>query len=80
MGWETAKRETIMKPELMGLMLMALSIGMAQAAQPERPRQAQTAQAEPAPTRGAQPRTSPERKAEAVRRMFWLALSLRSGG
>lgn len=71
-----------MKPELMGLMLMALSIGMAQAAQPERPRQAQTAQAEPAPAliRGAQPRTSPERKAEAVRRMFWLALSLRSGG
>lgn len=71
-----------MKPVLMGLMLMALSIGMAQAAQPERPRQAQTAQAapEPALTRGVPLKTSPERKAEAVRRMFWLALSLRSGG
>jgi hypothetical protein len=71
-----------MKPELMGLLLMAVSIGMAQAAQPERPRQAQTVQVVPAaaPTRGATLWTSPERKAEAVRRMFWLALSLRSGG
>jgi hypothetical protein len=69
-----------MKPELMGLMLMAVSIGMAQAAQPERPRQAETAQAAPALTHSVPLKTSPERKAEAVRRMFWLALSLRSGG
>ena len=68
-----------MKSELMG-MLMLLSAGAAQAAQPEleRPRQVNTVQSrEAAAAPGARPQASPVRKAEITRRLFWLALSLR---
>lgn len=70
-----------MKSILMGLMLL-LSIGMARAApELERPRQVAAIQTrEAAPARIVPPKTSPARKAEVTRRMFWLALSLRSGG
>ncbi len=68
-----------MPSEFLGLLLM-LSIGGAQAAPPEPPRQDTTLQADAAPVRSAHPKTSPARKAEAARRMFWLAMSLRNGG
>jgi len=72
-----AKQETIMKSDLMGMLLL-LSVGMAQAAQMERPIHVPTLQArEAAPTRNVRPQTSPARKAEMTRRLFWLALSLR---
>lgn len=70
-----------MKSVLMGTMLL-LSIGMARAApELEQPRQVASVQTrEAAPTRSVQAKTSSARKAEITRRMFWLALSLRSGG
>lgn len=77
MGREAAKLETIMKSILL---CMLLSVGVAQAGQPEleRPRNVPTLQVkEVAPPRSAHPRTSSARKAEITRRMFWLALSLR---
>ncbi len=77
MGREAAKLETIMKNVLLS---MLLSVGVAQAGQPEleRPRHVPTVQAkEVAPPRSAHPQTSSVRKAEITRRMFWLALSLR---
>jgi hypothetical protein len=61
-------------------MLMLLSVGMAQAAQPvlERPLHMPALHArEAAPPRAAKRQTSSARKAEITRRMFWLALSLR---
>jgi len=64
-----------MKTYLMG---MLLSAGIAQAAPLERPIHVPALQArEAAPPRNARPQTSPARKAEITRRMFWLALSLR---
>jgi len=66
-----------MKSDLLGMLLL-LSVGVAQAAQLERPIHVPTLQVrEAAPARGARPQTSPARKAEITRRMFWLALSLR---
>ncbi|MDP2831762.1 MAG: hypothetical protein Q8Q28_00370 [Pseudomonadota bacterium] len=60
------------------LLCMLLSVGVAQAAQLERPIHVPTLQArEVAPPHRAHPRTSPALKAEITRRMFWLALSLR---
>jgi len=81
MGWEAARRETIMKSGQMGILLV-LSVGMAQAvaqaAQPERARlsSAPTLQIKEASV-AARPPTSPARKAEMTRRLFWLAMSLR---
>jgi len=85
MGWEAARRETIMKSGQMGILLV-LSVGMAQAvaqavaqaAQPERARlsSAPTLQIREASV-AARPPTSPARKAEKTRRLFWLAMSLR---
>jgi hypothetical protein len=69
--------ETIMNADLMGL-LMLVSMGMADAAQPEleRPRNVPTLQIRETAV-AARPQTSPARKAEITRRLFWLALSLR---
>lgn len=68
-----------MKIALIGLMMM-LSVGMARA-ETSRPSQTVTAQTGvTAAVPNVQPKTSSARKAEATRRMFWLALSLRSGG
>jgi hypothetical protein len=66
-----------MKSDLMELLLL-LSVGMGPAPPMEQPSHVTTLQTrEPAPVRNIQPRTSPARKAEAVRRLFWVALSLR---
>jgi hypothetical protein len=73
------KQETIMKSDLMGLLLL-LSVGMAQAAQPEleRPIHVPALQTmEAAAPRSVRPQTSPARKAEISRRMFLLLLCLR---
>ena len=69
-----------MKSELLGMLILLSVVGVARAAEPEleRPRQTQTIRvAEATPARSAHPKTSPARKAEVARRMFWLALSLR---
>ena len=66
-----------MTSDLMGL-LMLLSIGAAQAEQPqlERPRPAPILQIrETAVVK--RPETSPARKAEMTRRLFWMALTMR---
>ena len=93
MGWETAKepliysravnvginqgfpKETIMKSDLMELLLL-LSVGMGPAPPLEQPSHVATLQAKEA-VPAHKPQTSSARKAEAVRRLFWVALSLR---
>ena len=66
-----------MKSDLMGLLLL-LSLGMAEAAPLQRPLQETAVQTpEAVPARNVRPQTSPARKAEITRRMFWLALSMR---
>jgi len=68
-----------MKSDLMELLLL-LSVGMGQGQAPplEQPSHVATLQArEAAPARNIQPQTSPARKAEVIRRLFWVALSLR---
>ncbi|MDO9225315.1 MAG: hypothetical protein Q8M09_18295 [Pseudomonadota bacterium] len=68
-----------MKIALIGLMML-LTVGMARA-ETSRPSQTGAAQAgATAPAPSVQSKTSSARKAEATRRMFWLALSLRSSG
>ena len=59
-------------------MLMLLSISMADAAEPqlEQMRSVPTLQVRETAV-AARPKTSPARKAEMTRRLFWLALSLR---
>ena len=66
-----------MTADVMGL-LMLLSMGIAQAAQPqlENVRQVPVPQVRETAV-VARPQTSPARKAELTRRLFWMALSLR---
>ena len=70
-------KETIMKSDLMELLLL-LSVGMGQGQAPplEQPSHVATLQAREA-VPAHKPQTSSARKAEAVRRLFWVALSLR---
>jgi hypothetical protein len=77
MGWEAAKQETIMASKEMAL-LMLLSIGLAHAAPPqlERPSSVPAVQVRQTAV-AARRETSPTRKAEMTRRLFWLAMSLR---
>ena len=70
-------KETIMKSDLMELLLL-LSVGMGPAPPLEQPSHVATLQTrEAAPVRNIQPQPSPARKAEVIRRLFWVALSLR---
>jgi len=66
-----------MKSDLMELLLL-LSVGMGQTPALEQPSHVATLQTrEAAPVRNIQPQPSPARKAEVIRRLFWVALSLR---
>ena len=68
-----------MKHARMGLLLWLVA-GLAQAGplEPERAPQVTTQQTrEAAPPRQVRPQTSPVRKAEATRRIFWLVMCLR---
>jgi hypothetical protein len=64
-----------MKSDLMELLLL-LSVGMGPAPPLEQPSHVATLQTREA-VPAHKPQTSSARKAEAVRRLFWVALSLR---